>query len=183
MRRMKLNAEILFTERLVLRPYQEGDAKGMFESYCHDEEVTRYLTWNPHPTLANTEAFLSFKLKEQAEPRHYDWLITCGGRIIGSIDLVNLYAEGGFEVGYCLEKASWGKGYMKEAFHAVLTFLFFEAEFSYAIMSADVHNARSRRVIEREGFVYDHDEDKELPLKKKTAVVAVYHLDKKDFVR
>jgi RimJ/RimL family protein N-acetyltransferase len=52
-----------------------------------------------------------------------------------------------------LEKDAWGKGYMKEAFHAVLAFLFFEAGFAYAIMKADVRNTRSRRVIEREGFL------------------------------
>jgi ribosomal-protein-alanine N-acetyltransferase len=180
---MKLNAEPLFTDRLLLRPYEEGDAEGMFSSYCHDEEVTRYLTWNPHPSLEDTKAFLAFKLQEQKEPYHYDWLITLGGAIIGSIDLVNRYEEAGFEVGYCLAPSAWGKGYMKEAFHAVLSFLFFEAGFAYAIMKADVRNTRSRRVIEREGFVYDHDEEEELPLKKKTAVVAVYHLEKKDFVR
>jgi RimJ/RimL family protein N-acetyltransferase len=57
-------------------------------------------------------------------------------------------------------------------------FLFDEAGFAYAIMKADIHNTRSRRVIEREGFLFDHDEEEDLPLKKKTAVVAVYHLDK-----
>jgi ribosomal-protein-alanine N-acetyltransferase len=96
----------------------------MFSSYCHDEEVTRYLTWNPHPSLEDTRAFLASKIKEQTEPHHYDWLITLGGRIIGAIDVVNLYEEGGFEVGYCLERASWGNGYMKEAFHAVLCVIF-----------------------------------------------------------
>jgi hypothetical protein len=40
--------------------------------------VTRYLTWNPHPTLEDTEAFLASKIKEQTEPHHYDWLITKG---------------------------------------------------------------------------------------------------------
>lgn len=180
---MKLHAETLFTDRLLLRPYQEGDAEGMFSSYCHDEEVTRYLTWNPHRSLEDTQAFLSSKIKEQAEPRHYGWLITLGGRIIGAIDVVSLYEDGGFEVGYCLEKASWGQGYMKEAFHAVLRFLFDEAGFAYAIMKADIHNVRSRRVIEREGFLYDHEEEEELPLKKKTATLAVYHLDEKDFLR
>jgi ribosomal-protein-alanine N-acetyltransferase len=178
---MKLNAEPLKTERLLLRPYMEGDAPGMYASYCHDEEVTRYLTWNPHPSLADTESFLQFKLKEQAEPNHYDWLITHDGIIIGSIDVVKIYEGGGFEVGYCLAKAAWGQGYMKEAFHAVLSFMFYEADYSFAIMSADVRNTRSRRVIEREGFVYDHEAIEDLPLKKTTAKVAVYRLAKQDF--
>src|SRR5574344_1651438 len=106
-----------------------------------------------------------------------------GGTIIGAIDVVNIYPDEGFEVGYCLERSAWGKGYMKEAFHAVLAYLFDEAGFSYSIMKADVRNFRSRHVIEREGFVFDHEENEDLPLKKKTAVVAVYHLEKKDFIK
>jgi ribosomal-protein-alanine N-acetyltransferase len=180
---MLLNAKEIRTERLFLRPLAPGDAPGMFSSYCHDEEVTRYLTWNPHPTLADTEAFLTFKLAEQKEPYHYDWLITLAGRIIGSINVVKLYPEGGFEVGYCLEKAAWGKGYMSEAFHAVLSFLFFEAGYRYAIMKAQVENVRSRHVIEKQGFHYDHNDSEELPLKKKTVTVAVYQLNKDEFVR
>jgi RimJ/RimL family protein N-acetyltransferase len=58
-------------------------------------------------------------------------------------------------------------------------YLFDEAGFAYAIMKAHIQNTRSRHVIEREGFHYDHDEEEDLPLKKKTVTVAVYHLDKK----
>jgi hypothetical protein len=50
-------------------------------------------------------------------------------------------------------------------------------------MKADVRNLRSRRVIEKQGFTYDHDEEEVLPLKKTTAIVAVYHQDKEDFIK
>lgn len=180
---MKINSEAITTKRLLLRPYQEGDAEGMYSSYCHDPEVTRYLTWNPHPSVEATKEFLSFKLKEQAEPYHFDWLITKEGAIIGSIDVVKLYEGGGFEVGYCLMKDAWGQGYMKEAFHAVLTYLFFEADFSFAYMSADIHNARSRHVIEREGFVFQKEADEDLPLKNSKARIAIYYLAREDFHR
>jgi ribosomal-protein-alanine N-acetyltransferase len=180
---MEMNAKPLWTERLYLRPFQPGDAEMMFASYCHDDEVSRYLTWNPHSTLQITEDFLAFKLQDQAKPFHYAWAITQAGVIIGSIDVVALYEDRGFEVGYCLERKSWGKGYMSEAFHAVLSFLYFEAEYNYAIMKADVRNLRSRRVIEKQGFTYDHDEEEQLPLKKTTAIVAVYHQDKEDFIK
>jgi ribosomal-protein-alanine N-acetyltransferase len=180
---MELNAKPLQTKRLYLRSFRPGDAPGMFASYCHDEEVSRYLTWYPHPTLADTEAFLTFKIAEQKEPYHYDWLITKDEVIIGSLDVVKLYPEGGFEIGYCLERKSWGYGYMSEAFHAALCFLFDEAGYRYAIMKAQVENTRSRHVIEKQGFHYDHDDTEEVPLKKKTVVVAVYQLNKDEFVR
>jgi [ribosomal protein S5]-alanine N-acetyltransferase len=179
---MELNAKALKTKRLYLRPFRSGDAPAMFASYCHDEEVSRYLTWNPHPSLADTEAFLHFKLAEQKEPYHYDWLITKEDVAIGTINVVKIYPEMGFEIGYCLERKSWGFGYMSEAFHAVLAFLF-DAGYRYAIMKAQIENARSRRVIEKQGFRYDHDDLEEMPLKKKTVTVAVYQLNQEDFVK
>jgi|LAHS01.1.fsa_nt_gb ribosomal-protein-alanine N-acetyltransferase len=179
---MELNAKSLKTKRLLLRPFAPGDGPGMFASYCHDEEVCRYLTWNPHPCLADTEAFLNFKLAEQKEPYHYDWLITKEGRIIGSINVVKIYPEQGFEIGYCLERKSWGFGYMSEAFHAVLTYLF-DSGYHYAIMKAQLENSRSRHVIEKQGFHYDHDDQEEVPLKKKTVTVAVYQLNQEEFIR
>jgi Acetyltransferases, including N-acetylases of ribosomal proteins len=180
---MEVNAKPLKTERLYLRSFEAGDAEMMFASYCHDEEVCRYLTWNPHPDLNATKAFLAFKMGDQVKPYHYAWAITKEGRIIGSIDVVAVYEDKGFEVGYCLEKDAWGQGYMSEAFHAVLSFLYFKAGFNYAIMKADVRNTRSRHVIEKQGFIYDHDDDEDLPLKKTTARVAVYRQEKADFVK
>ena len=38
-------------------------------------------------------------------------------------------------------------------------------------------------VIEKQGFHYDHNDQEEVPLKKKTVVVAVYQLNKDEFVR
>ena len=180
---MLLYAKPIRTERLFLRPFAPGDAEEMFASYCHDEEVTRYLTWNPHRNLEETKTFLAIKLIEQKEPYHYDWLITFSRNIIGSINVVKLYPEWGFEIGYCLAHKAWGRGFMSEAFHAVLIYLFDEAGFSYALMKAQRENLRSRRVIEKQGFSYDHDDQLELPNKKKTVTVAVYQLDKDEFIR
>jgi hypothetical protein len=58
---MKLNAETLFTDRLLSPSLSSGGRRRDVSSYCHDEEVTRYLTWNPHPSLEDTEAFLAFE--------------------------------------------------------------------------------------------------------------------------
>lgn len=155
----------------------------MFNSYCHDEEVTRYLTWNPHQNLDETKAFLAFKLGDEVKPYHYAWAILKDGVIIGSIDTVSLLADGGVEIGYCLARKEWGQGYMSEAFHAVLGFLFEKGPFKYVIMRAEIENVRSRRVIEKQGFLFQYEDEQELPLKKKTVRVAVYALEKDDFVK
>lgn len=47
------------TKRLVLRNFQLSDAKSMFDSYCHSERITRYLTWYPHENVEATKEFIT----------------------------------------------------------------------------------------------------------------------------
>ena len=47
------------TARLRLRPVTAGDAPAIFDAYAQDAEVTRYVTWRPHRTIADTEAYLA----------------------------------------------------------------------------------------------------------------------------
>ncbi len=47
------------TNRLVLRPLQVADAAQVFATYAADIEVTRFLTWTPHPSVSQTEAYLA----------------------------------------------------------------------------------------------------------------------------
>lgn len=39
----------LETERLVLRRFVNKDALAMYKNWATDKEVTKYLTWPPHP--------------------------------------------------------------------------------------------------------------------------------------
>lgn len=45
------------TERLIIRPFVENDAKSVFENWASDDEVTKYLTWSSHQ---NVEASLGY---------------------------------------------------------------------------------------------------------------------------
>ena len=49
---------LLTTARLRLRVPSLADAQAIFAGYATDPEVTRYLAWRPHPSLATTLAFL-----------------------------------------------------------------------------------------------------------------------------
>lgn len=179
---MELHAIPLFTKRLLLRPYEEGDAESMYRNWCHDEEVTKYLTWLPHESLEVTKKRLEYLLVYQTGERHYEWVISLEGEAIGSIDVVDNLPDQGCEIGYCLAKRYWDRGLMSEAFHAVLAFLFYQAGYDYVLMRAMKENVPSRRVIAKQHFHYEHDEEMEMPLKKKTVVVAVYTLRKEEFL-
>lgn len=46
------------TERLLLRRPKPSDATAIFDEYAQDPEVTRFLAWRPHQSIADTIAFL-----------------------------------------------------------------------------------------------------------------------------
>src|SRR5687768_2776349 len=46
------------TQRLRLRPATRADAAFAFESYAANPEVSRYMTWRPHGSVAETEQYL-----------------------------------------------------------------------------------------------------------------------------
>jgi ribosomal-protein-alanine N-acetyltransferase len=179
---MEAYSRPLRTARLFLRPYEAGDAAPMFQNWAADPEVTKYLTWPPYESLEQVEEWIRYKLIYQAAPRHYGWIIALRGKTIGTIDLVDEFADGGFEIGYCLGRKYWNRGYMSEAFHEVLRFLFGEAGYSFSIMRAEKDNVASRKIIEKEGFAFLFFTDRELTKKKRTAHLAVYRLSQKDFV-
>lgn len=179
---MEHHAIPLHTKRLLLRPYEEGDAKGMYRNWCADDEVTKYLTWPSHASIEVTKKRLEYLLAFQMGERHYVWAIVLGDEPVGSIDVTENYGDGGCQIGYCLARRYWSQNYMSEAFHAVLAFLFYQAGYSYVLMKAMRENVASRRVIEKQRFHYEYDEEMEVPLKKKTVVVAVYTLYKEEFV-
>ncbi len=175
-------SQTLLTQRLLLRPYEDGDALPMFKNWAADPEVTKYLTWLPYASMDKVEAWIRYKLIYQDAPRHYGWIISLDGEAIGTIDLVDEFTDGGFEIGYCLGQKYWKRGYMSEAFHEVLNFMFSRAGYSFAIMRAEKENLASVKIIEKEGFTFLFFTDQALAQKKRNAHLAVYRLDKADFV-
>jgi len=59
------------------------------------------------------------------------------------------------ELGYSLAEDAWGRGYMTEAAKAVIDFAFGELGIVVMGICTGPDNARSQRVIEKCGFVYE----------------------------
>ena len=49
---------MIHTERLTLRAPRMDDAPAIFDSYARDPQVTRYLVWTPHRSVAETQEYL-----------------------------------------------------------------------------------------------------------------------------
>ena len=147
----------LTTERLTLRRMMVVDTADMYE-YASRQEVTRYLTWQPHPDRDYTRQYLEYLGNRYSAGMFYDWAIvyepdckmigTCG---FTSFNCTNDSAE----VGYVLNPAYWGKGIAPEALARVLEFGFADLGLHRIEARFIEENDRSRRVMEKVGMTFE----------------------------
>lgn len=156
-----VNKEKLETKRLILRKFTLDDTEEMFNGWCDDPEVTKYMTWNPHRNIEETKTILASWINAYNDPDtiRYGICLKNSGKLIGSIDVVD-YVDGNPEIGYCLSKRYWNNGYMTEALEALVKYLF-QSGFNKIIIEADIRNIGSNRVIEKCGFKFSHQETKD----------------------
>lgn len=153
---------VIETDNLLLRKFNINDASDMFNNWANDPEVTKYLTWNPHENIEKTTLIINKWIEEYNNPKTYRFAITLKKEhtLIGSIDVVD-YINDFPEVGYCLSKTYWNKGYMTEALKAFTKHLF-KNDFKKILIEADVNNIASNKVIEKCGFKFTHKEKKNI---------------------
>ncbi len=140
------------TDRLLLRRPQADDAVAMFERYAGDPEVTRFLGWRRHESLADTQAFLAFSDAEWKRWPAGPYLILsrADGVLLGSTGLA---FETPFRAatGYVLAKGAWGQGYASEVLRTVIDVAFrVGVRRLYALCHPE--HRPSWRVLEKCGF-------------------------------
>jgi RimJ/RimL family protein N-acetyltransferase len=143
------------TSRLILAAPSAEDADAIFERYASDPEVTRYLGWPRHRSVADTLGFLSFSAAQWGQDGAGPYLIRDrnDGRVLGSTGLA-LEPRGVAITGYVLATDAWGKGYATEALRAVVDVaVSIGVERIYALCHPQ-HRASSR-VLEKCGFDRD----------------------------
>lgn len=148
----------LETERLVLRRYTVDDAQAAFEGWCSDPEVARYTTWDAHPNANVTRRLIEMWVGEYDRPQTYNWVLELKqtGAIIGNCAGVRVNDEiDEIELGWCMSRNEWGKGYMPEAVRAIMRFLFDEVGASRVCAKHDIENAKSGRVMQKVGMKYE----------------------------
>ena len=149
-----MQKEYLETERLVLRKFRMDDALMVFNNWANDPEVTKYMTWNPHPNVETTKSIIANWLEEYKKEETVRYCITIkeSDEPLGSIDIVNIF-NGIPEVGYCISKKCWNKGYMTEACKAFVHYLF-ELGYPKVCICAFKENIASNRVIQKCGLKF-----------------------------
>lgn len=146
----------IHTERLTLRPARMDDAAAIFDSYARDPEVTRYLTWTPHRSVAETEELLRGVTNVCGGDPQYHWAVTELDGDDTARGMIALRRDGHrADFGYVLARTLWGLGYMTEALRAVLGFAFTLPGLYRVWGVCDAENAASARVMEKAGLRFE----------------------------
>lgn len=144
----------LETERMILRAWSTADGDDLFE-YAKNPNVGPNAGWKPHESPEESAAVIQMFLEEDDV-----WAIEYkeNRKVVGSIGLHEDRLRKGVNarmLGYVLCEDYWGKGLITEAARRVLGFAFEEMGVDVLSVYHYTRNARSRRVIEKCGFVYE----------------------------
>jgi RimJ/RimL family protein N-acetyltransferase len=142
--------ESFTTARLLLRPVRMEDAAAIFDGYAQDAEVTRYLTWRPHASIDETEAYVRACIRAE-NARIYMLVERATDQIMGALDLRKT-GHARLDYGCVLMRRRWGQGLMTEAVAEVADWALRQPSIWRIGAVADVENVASIRVMEKAGF-------------------------------
>ncbi|MEK3951941.1 GNAT family N-acetyltransferase [Psychrobacillus sp. FSL K6-1464] len=174
---------ILETERLILRKVTEEDIEDMY-LYGSDEEVSKYVTWNTHETIADTKGFVEFVLNKYENKQVSPWGIEYkeNGKFIGTIDFVWWQPNHKIaEIGYVISRDYWGKGLTTEVAKELVKFGFEEMDLVRVQARCDVENIASARVMEKAGMTLEGIIRKGIFVKGEHRDLKMYSILKEEF--
>lgn len=153
-----LGTKKLESKRLILRRCKKGDAKQIFDNYGSDPVVSKYVVWDKHNSVEDSQKLVEKWIESYKNKNSYKWVIVdkASNNVIGSISAVKVNTEyKTVEVGYCLGSKWWNKGYATEALKRIIKFFFEEigVETIYANHLAD--NPASGKVMQKSKMKHD----------------------------
>ena len=148
----------LTTERLVLRPWRESDAKALF-SYAADPDIGPRAGWPVHKSIEESAQIIRDVL---AVPETFAITLRGAGNADAPVGAIGLkigeesdlaIGNNQAELGFWIGKPLWGKGYMPEAVREVMRHGFCDLGLEAIWAGHTDDNDQSRRVQEKAGFI------------------------------
>ena len=133
-------ADVIETDRLILRPYRTSDA-GVVARSLDNINVSRWLTRVPHP-YTRQDALNFFAMKSGSSDAIY--AVCDEDELVGCVSIQS-------ELGYWYGEQFWGRGYATEAARALMA-RHFSSTSDTVPSGYHLGNAGSKRVLEKLGF-------------------------------
>lgn len=148
---------VLETKDLILRKPRTRDAKDIF-SYASDEEVARYVLWEPHRSLTETVLFVRDLRARLRAGCPSSWVVALRetGTVIGTIGFVWYSTDNhAAELGYSFSRQYWNRGYATQALQAVIDTVFSSLPVNRLEAQHDIRNPASGRVMQKCGLIQE----------------------------
>ena len=148
---------VLDGKRIIMRKITKADAQDMYR-YSSRPEVTKYLLWHPHESLAFTKRYLDEVMRQYKGHNFFDFAVISkeDGRMIGTCGFTTLdTANHSGEIGYVLSPDYWGLGLASEAVDMILRFAFCNLGLHRVEARYMPGNAASRRVMEKNQMIFE----------------------------
>jgi ribosomal-protein-alanine N-acetyltransferase len=150
---------IIETQRLVLRPVEEGDAEAIF-TYASNPSVAELTSWYPHGDIHESLEYIRGYVQEhyrQQIPEPWGLVLKENPEMVIGTAGISWHASSHhcMDLHYALSDTFWGNGLVPEACTAVVDYAFknFRPKRIQARCGAD--NASAARAIEKIGFTYE----------------------------
>lgn len=146
------------TERLILRPFESGDAAEV-ERLAGSYEVALNTLSIPHPYPAGAAAeWIAESTKtfeEGGKMINFAIIVRETGELAGSIGLVLRPEHDMAEIGYWIGVPHWNRGYATEAARAIVDYGFRERNLNRIYAGHFVRNPSSGRVMQKLGMEFE----------------------------
>ena len=161
------DSDILVTNRLILRRWEESDAEDLYK-YASNRDVGPIAGWPPHQSIDESlDVIRNVFCGKEA----YAICLKEDGKAIGAIELkLNGHTDmtdrdDECEMGYWLGKPFWGQEIMPEAVKEMLRHAFEDLGMQKVWIGYYEGNTKSKRVQEKCGFKYQwRSENVDVPL-------------------
>ncbi|MER5366169.1 GNAT family N-acetyltransferase [Streptomyces sp. NPDC002722] len=150
----------LTSDRLLLRPFTEGDADAIHAA-CQDPDIQRW-TVVPSPYSRADAEFFAGKLCPGGwqDDSMYNFAVVLreSGALTGALGINRRNLPGTYEVGFWTTAEHRGRGYMTEAVRCAARWTFTALGGDRLEWRAEVGNAPSRAVALKAGFLMEDEQ-------------------------
>ena len=188
-----MEAPILETQRLIMRPFSHTDVSEFVEELTSQCDIMANLSEEcAAPSEQERCAILYIEdYSSSWQTHHYGGWAVCArtseiadpGKLLGFCGFAPGLLEGaGAELAFAYGRSYWGKGIGTEAASACIRWFFDVGGHDRCYVSHHSWNEASRKIIEAIGFVYYRDEDLWGSVEKGDGLLPTYLLDRESYL-
>ena len=147
-----VGTKVFETERLICRPFQDGDGADMFINWASDPDIQFEYGEPVYSTVEQVGELLKKYIEGYKNPDFYRWAIIekSSGENIGQIAFCKVWFDcKTAEVEYCIGRRFWSKSYAVEALGGLISHAFKETDFFKLEAYHRAENTKSGRVLEK----------------------------------